>query len=114
MNTISPFSPAVQTPLPPTGLPGAEMLSLGKDERIGQGDETRKTFQAVMGELLFGQMLKSMRKTVGKPAYFHGGPAEEIFTQHLDQVLAKKLAEASAEEFVGPMYELWTLPPTVK
>ena len=113
MNTIPPFSTAIQTPLPPSRLPDAGTLSVGKDERVGHGDETRKTFQAVMGELLFGQMLKSMRKTVGKPAYFHGGPAEEIFTQHLDQVLAQKLAEASADEFVGPMYELWTLPATI-
>ena len=62
-----------------------------------------------MGETFFGQMLKSMRKTVGKPAYFHGGRAEEIFTQQLDQVLAEKLSEASADKLSGPMYELFTL-----
>ena len=64
-----------------------------------------------MGEMIFGQILKSMRKTVGKPAYFHGGQAEEIFTQQLDQVLAQKISEASAEKFLEPLYELWSLEP---
>ena len=67
------------------------------------------SFESVMGEMLFGQMLKAMRKTVGKPAYFHGGRAEEVFTQQLDKVLAEKISHASADKFVGPMYELWTV-----
>jgi len=77
--------------------------------RAGGNDEVREQFASVMGELLFTQMLKSMRKTVGKPAYFHGGRAEEVFTQQLDQVLAEKIAKNSAEKFVGPMYELFML-----
>ncbi len=50
-----------------------------------------------------------MRKTVGKPAYFNGGRAEEIFQQQLDQVLAKNISESSADKFSGPMFELFTL-----
>jgi hypothetical protein len=50
-----------------------------------------------------------MRKTLGKPAYFYGGRAEEIFTQQLDQVLAEKISDASAEQFVAPMYDLFML-----
>ena len=69
----------------------------------------RKTFNSFVGQVLFGQMLGAMRKTVGKPAYFHGGRAEEIFQQQLDQVLGEKLAEASAEQFSEPMYELFRL-----
>jgi Rod binding domain-containing protein len=70
----------------------------------------RKAFDQFVGETLFGQMLQSMRKTVGKPAYFHGGRAEEVFTQQLDQVLAQKLSESSADQLSGPMYELMTAP----
>ena len=62
-----------------------------------------------MGESFYGQMLKSMRTTLGKPAYFNGGRAEEIFTQQLDQVLSQKLSKASASQFTGPMYQLFTL-----
>ncbi|MHC4406817.1 MAG: rod-binding protein [Planctomycetota bacterium] len=75
----------------------------------GQADdaELRQAFQSFVGQTLFGQMLKAMRKTVGKPAYFHGGQAEEIFRQQLDQVLAEKIADASAHKFSDPMYQLF-------
>lgn len=69
----------------------------------------RETFQQFVGETLFGQMLKSMRKTLRKPAYFHGGRAEEIFQQQLDQVLAEKMSKASADKLASPMFELFTL-----
>ena len=71
--------------------------------------ELRKAFDSFVGEAFYSQMLKSMRKTLGKPAYFHGGRAEEIFQQQLDQVLAEKLGSSSAEKLSGPMYELFTL-----
>ena len=82
--------------LPPT--------SANKDDA-----ELRKAFNAFVGQTLFAQMLKAMRKTVGKPAYFHGGLGEEIFRQQLDQVLGEKLAEASGETFSRPMFELFRL-----
>lgn len=72
-------------------------------------NELRKTFQAFVGQAFFGQMLKAMRKTVGKPAYFHGGRAEEIFQQQLDQVLGERLAKASGDALSEPMYELFRL-----
>lgn len=71
--------------------------------------EIREQFQAFVGQTLFGQMLKSMRKTLGKPAYFHGGRTEEIFQQQLDQVLAKKISDASSEQFTEPMFELFMM-----
>lgn len=68
----------------------------------------REVFHQAVGETLFGQLLKAMRRTVGKPAYFHGGRAEEIFQQQLDQVLAEKLSRASASALADPMFELFT------
>ena len=50
-----------------------------------------------------------MRKTVDKPAYFHGGHAEEVFQAQLDQTLAERLADSTAEQFTGPMFELFNL-----
>jgi len=70
----------------------------------------RKAFNQFVGETFYGQMLQAMRKSQGKPAYFHGGQAEEIFTQQLDQILTQKLSEASADKLSGPMYELFTQP----
>ena len=69
----------------------------------------RKAFDSFVGETFYGQMLKSMRTTVGKAPYFNGGHAEEAFTQQLDQVLSQKLSKASADKFTGPMYNLFTL-----
>jgi hypothetical protein len=80
-------------------------------ELIGasQNPQLRKAFDDFVGETFFGQLMRSMRKTVGKPAYFNGGRAEEIFQQQLDQTLAGKVSEASADKFSGPMFELFTL-----
>ena len=78
----------------------------------GRGEEDRKlreTFQSVVGQTLYGQLLRSMRKTVGKPAYFHGGRAEEIFQQQLDQILSEKMSQSSAANLADPMYELFAL-----
>ncbi len=69
----------------------------------------RETFDQFVGELFYGQMLKAMRQSVGKPAYFHGGRAEEIFQDRLDQVLAEEMTAASASSFTGPMFELFAL-----
>jgi hypothetical protein len=69
----------------------------------------RETFDEFVGQSFFGQMTSALRKTVGKPAYFHGGRAEEIFRGQLDQVLAQEISEASAAEISDPMYELFTL-----
>ena len=86
-------------PLAPTA---AAQGDARKDET-----EVREAFDSFVGQLFFGQMLKAMRKTVGKPAYFHGGQAEEIFQQQLDQVLGEKLSEASRHQFSGPMFDLF-------
>ncbi len=76
-----------------------------------KADDTKlqDTFNQFVGETLFGQALKSMRKTVGKPAYFHGVQAEEIFQQQLDQLLSEKMAKASGHSFGQSMFELFQL-----
>ena len=75
----------------------------------GGDEQVREAFQSFVGQTLFGQLLKAMRKTLDKPAYLHGGRAEEIFQQQLDQVLAEKIAETSADEFSEPMFELFMM-----
>lgn len=76
---------------------------------VSDQGELRQTFDSVVGETLFGQMLKSMRSTVHKSAYFHGGRGEEVFQQQLDQVLAQKMSQSSADRISGPMFELFNL-----
>lgn len=73
----------------------------------GKADELRENFDKFVGEAFYGQMLKAMRGTQGKPAYFHGGRAEEIFQQQFDQVLTEEMTKSGAEQFTGPMFELF-------
>ncbi|HVX15072.1 MAG TPA: rod-binding protein [Pirellulales bacterium] len=71
--------------------------------------QLREAFDQFVGETFYGQMLASMRKTLGKPAYFHGGRAEEVFQGQLDQVVSEQLAKANADTLSGPMFDLFTL-----
>jgi len=72
-------------------------------------EQTREAFSDFVGQTFFTQLLTEMRKTVDKPAYFHGGQAEEIFQGQMDQLLAERLSEATADSFAGPMFELFML-----
>lgn len=74
-----------------------------------EGDPLRESFRDFVGQTLFGQMLSSMRDTVGTPAYFHGGRTEDIFREQLDQVLVEEITEASADTVADPMFELFSL-----
>lgn len=71
--------------------------------------QAKEVFQQFVGETVFGQMLSSMRKTVDKAPYFHGGRAEEVFQGQLDQELAKEVTKASADRLADPMFELFML-----
>jgi len=73
-------------------------------QQIAEAREVRDTFRTFIGESFFGQMLKSMRSTQGKPAYFHGGHAEEVFRGQLDQTLAQEMTKSSADKIADPMF----------
>ncbi|MGB7324726.1 MAG: rod-binding protein [Rubripirellula sp.] len=75
----------------------------------GEASETKEAFTDFVGQTLFGSMLSSMRKTVGKPAYMHGGRTEEVFQQQLDQHIVEDLTKSSASSLADPMFELFNL-----
>jgi len=83
------------TPKPPQGTAGSP--------------ELRKAFDSFVGESMFSQMIGSMRKSQQKPAYFHGGRAEEMFQKQLDQMMAQEMTKASAAQYSEPMFELFQL-----
>jgi Rod binding domain-containing protein len=89
---------------------GADPLAAKRLQQKGAApSQMRETFDSFVGETFYGQMLASMRKTVGKAAYFDGGRAEEIFRGQLDQVIAQDLAKSAAPSFTGPMFDLFSL-----
>ncbi len=71
--------------------------------------DLKETFTEFVGQTLFGSMLASMRKTVGKPAYMHGGRTEEVFQQQMDQRIVEDLTAASADRFADPMFDLFNM-----
>jgi len=75
-------------------------------EALGQ-DATprRQAFDQFVGQSLYGQMVASMRKTVGKAPYFHGGRAEEVFQSQLDQQLVERLTSAKGGELAQALYQ---------
>jgi hypothetical protein len=78
------------------------------DQQAGDA-ELRKAFDSFVGESFYGQLFQAMRKTVGKPAYFHGGRAEEAFQAQLDQLLTEKMSQSGAGHLSESMYELFRL-----
>ena len=75
----------------------------------GASHELEEAFSDFVGQTLFGSMLASMRKTVGKPAYMHGGRTEEVFQKQLDEIMVEELTEASAKDIAQPMFELFQM-----
>jgi Rod binding domain-containing protein len=71
----------------------------------GSTDELRATFQDAVGSLFYGQMIKALRSGVGKPAYFHGGQAEEMFQAQMDQQVAADLARDHAGGLVEDLFQ---------
>jgi peptidoglycan hydrolase FlgJ len=75
--------------------PGAQAA---KDQKL------HDTFTQFVGQTFYGQMIKSMRSTVGKAAYFDGGQGEKIFQGQLDQTMAEQMTKASADKFAEPLF----------
>ena len=87
-------------PLAPSSTSIASLHASGaRGSRSTSTDTLREHFTQFVGESFFGQMIKAMRSTVGKPAYFHGGRSEEVFQGQLDQRLAEHLTESSYHQF---------------
>jgi Rod binding domain-containing protein len=106
MSTISNFNlPKLGPPnVPPTLGPVNTSANRFEQPDYGNKDQLREKFTQFVGETFYGQMIKSLRSTVGKAAYFDGGQAEKAFRGQLDQQLAEHLTEATAERFAKPLF----------
>ena len=102
--TSLPFQPPAAAMKAP-----ASALSTKLSGTAAKPEELKDAFGDFVGNTFYGQLIASMRKTVDKPAYFHGGRGEEVFQGQLDQMLAEKLSDATQEQFAGPMFDLFML-----
>lgn len=93
---INPLQLHAVRPLKPSGTTA--------QQRVAEAQKVQDTFRTFVGEAFFGQLIKAMRSTQGKAAYFDGGRAEEVFRGQLDQALAQEMTEASADRIADPMF----------
>ena len=74
-------------------------------DRTGKGDpEVQQAFQDFVAGTFYRQMLRALRKTQNKPAYFHGGLAEDIFQGYFDQTVAEQLAREHGATLAAPLF----------
>jgi Rod binding domain-containing protein len=75
-----------------------------EEQQLNDARELQGAFQDFVGKSFYGEMLKSMRSTVGEPAYFHGGNAEKIFQQQLDHQIGDEMSKSNGGELSAAMF----------
>ena len=70
--------------------------------------ETEAAFQEFVAGTFYRNVLKALRATQRRPAYFHGGAAENVFQNQLDQQVAEDLAKSHGETFSGPLFSAFS------
>lgn len=98
MSAIAPINSA--PPISPALFASSHRLNAP----VVQAPSLKEQFDQTLGTLFYGELVKSLRKTVGKPAYLHGGQAEDMFQSQLDQHVVDRLAK-SAPLFSGALFE---------
>lgn len=82
------------------------LASLAPAARPSEAElQVKEKFQDFVAGTFYKMMLKEMRKMHDKPAYLHGGQAEDIFQGQLDQQVAEDLAHKHGDALVGPLYD---------
>jgi hypothetical protein len=104
MTTIHPMTSAVDINRQAAGLQNANRLREMQKTPEATPEQVRDAFTQFVGESFYAQLLGAMRSSLGKPAYFHGGRAEEIFTSQLDQTMAEQLADKSTQRLIDPLF----------
>jgi Rod binding domain-containing protein len=65
----------------------------------------KSTFQDFVAGTFYQEMMKSVRKMHGKAAYMHGGQAEDMFQNQLDQHVSQDLAHTNGNQFADSLYQ---------
>lgn len=89
-----------------SGTRAAFEAAQGRPGAIGAATELteREAFQSAVAGTFFKMMLKSLHKMHDKPAYFHGGQAEEAFQNRMNELLAEDFARTHGAPLVESLY----------
>jgi len=78
---------------------------------LSRTEESRSELAAVfhqfVGETFYQLMLKSLHTMHDKPAYMHGGQAETLFQNQLDQEIAGRLAQSDVGPYSRDLYKVF-------
>ena len=78
------------------------------DQAKKQSPELKEAFQDFVAGTFYKQMFKSLRSGQNKPAYFHGGQAEEMFQAQLDQQISEDLAKGQGSAFSDTLFSAFS------
>jgi Rod binding domain-containing protein len=71
----------------------------------GPKGDLKSTFQDFVAGTFYQEMMKCVRKMHGKPAYLHGGQAEDIFQNQMDQQVSQDLAHKRGDQFADSLFQ---------
>jgi Rod binding domain-containing protein len=104
MNSISPAQSAINSArfaADARETAGAQLVNQSPNSK----DKMQSTFQDFAAGTFYKEMLKSLHKMHGKPAYVYGGRAEEIFQGQMDQQIAEEMAHSKGSSIADPLYK---------
>lgn len=78
------------------------------DQANKKSPELKEAFQDFVAGTFYKQMFKSLRSGQNKPAYFHGGQAEEMFQAQLDQQISEDLAKGQGSAFSDTLFSAFS------
>ena len=95
-----------------SGSSGVQVIKTsGTNQKFPEIKKSETTLQQAFQDFFAGtfykQMFQSLRKMHSKPAYFHGGRAEEVFQSQMDQQVAENLARDQGSSFSDPMFSVF-------
>ncbi|MDR3109524.1 MAG: rod-binding protein [Planctomycetaceae bacterium] len=75
-----------------------------KRELTEEDKEFRDVMHKLVGEVLYGTMMKQFRESQEPDPYFGGGRGEELFQSQLDQIYVEKMSNASSNNISDAMF----------
>lgn len=83
----------------------AGMLDRARSEGGNTEEQLREAAEKLVSTTFIMPMFEQLRSDPLAANLFHGGRAEKIFQQQLDQVLSDRIASATSFDLVGSVYD---------
>lgn len=101
---MTPLSGLQQSIKPTSLLPDVSQAPSQLNQAKQDSPELKEAFQKFVAGTFYKQMFKAMREGQNKPAYFHGGQAEEMFQAQLDQQISEDLATGAGSSLADTLF----------